>query len=186
MKKNTFIKIYEIFIKNLYLLCDYFKTCLWRESVLKLLSVRLVKTVKQLMICERKMLEINQEFSEMKIKPRILIVDDEPQIGRVLRISLVAQGYSIRVATDGISAMEIFSAWQTDLVITDLSMPAMDGLELCRKLRAESQIPIIVLTVGGKEHTRSEALAAGADEYLVKPFGINELLTRVRSLLAPL
>lgn len=131
------------------------------------------------------MSKVKRKFSEMKIEPRILIVDDEPQIRRVLRISLAAQGYKIQVATDGVSAMEIFRDWQPDLVVTDLSMPNMDGLQLCRKLRADSQIPIIALSAGGDKRYQVEAFAAGADDFITKPFGINELLARVRALLAP-
>jgi two-component system KDP operon response regulator KdpE len=75
---------------------------------------------------------------------RILVVDDEPQITRVLRTSLSSQGYDIRVANDGETALEILKDWTPDLVITDLSMPNMDGLELCQRLRAKSQLPIII------------------------------------------
>jgi two-component system, OmpR family, KDP operon response regulator KdpE len=120
----------------------------------------------------------------MKIKPRILIVDDEPQIARVLKISLAARGYNIQVASDGISALEIFGNWQPDLVITDLSMPRMDGLKLCRKLRVASRIPIIVISAESKKHIKFEALDAGADDYLTKPFDINELLNRIGTLLS--
>ena len=112
---------------------------------------------------------------------RILVVDDEPQITRVLRTSLSSQGYDIRVANDGETALEILKDWTADLVITDLSMPNMDGLELCRRLRAKSQVPIIVLSVKGEEQTKVKALDAGADDYVTKPFGINELLARVRA-----
>src|SRR6202171_5615083 len=112
---------------------------------------------------------------------RILIVDDESQIARVLRTSLKTHGYEIRVAADGISAMETMGDWHPDLVVTDLAMPNMDGIELCRKLRASSQIPIIVLSVKGEEKTKVEALDAGADDYITKPFGITELLARVRA-----
>jgi two-component system KDP operon response regulator KdpE len=114
---------------------------------------------------------------------RILIVDDESQIARVLRTSLKTHGYDIRVAGDGISAMETMGDWHPDLVVTDLAMPNMDGIELCRKLRASSQIPIIVLSVKGEEKTKVEALDAGADDYITKPFGIDELLARVRAAL---
>jgi len=111
----------------------------------------------------------------------ILVVDDEPQITRVLRTSLSTHGYDIRVANDGETALEIMKDWTPDLVITDLAMPNMDGLELCRKLRASSHIPIIVLSVRGEERTKVQALDAGADDYVTKPFGIEELLARVRA-----
>jgi two-component system, OmpR family, KDP operon response regulator KdpE len=112
---------------------------------------------------------------------RILVVDDEPQITRVLRTSLSSQNYDVRVANDGETALEIMKDWTPDLVITDLSMPNMDGLELCRRLRASTQIPIIVLSVRGEERTKVQALDAGADDYVTKPFGIEELRARVRA-----
>lgn len=112
---------------------------------------------------------------------RILVVDDEPQITRVLRTSLSSQGYDIRVANDGETALEILKDWTADLVITDLAMPHMDGLELCRRLRSRSPVPIIVLSVRGEERTKVQALDAGADDYVTKPFGIGELLARVRA-----
>jgi len=112
---------------------------------------------------------------------RILIVDDEPQITRVLRTSLDAYGYDLRVANDGQTALQIAADWPPDLMITDLSMPVMDGLELCRRFRVRSQAPIIVLSVKGEERTKVQALDAGADDYVTKPFGISELLARVRA-----
>lgn len=112
---------------------------------------------------------------------RILIVDDEPQITRVLRTSLDAHGYDLRIANDGETALQIAGDWTPDLMITDLSMPAMDGLELCRRFRQKSKAPIIVLSVKGEERTKVQALDAGADDYVTKPFGINELLARVRA-----
>jgi two-component system KDP operon response regulator KdpE len=112
---------------------------------------------------------------------RILVVDDEPQITRVLRTSLSSHGYDIRAANDGETALEIMKDWTPDLVITDLSMPNLDGLELCRRLRAGSNIPIIVLSVRGEERTKVQALDAGADDYVTKPFGMEELLARVRA-----
>ena len=111
----------------------------------------------------------------------ILVVDDEPQITRVLRTSLSTQGYDIRVANDGETALEISKDWIPDLVITDLMMPNMDGIELCRRLRTKSQVPIIVLSVKGEERTKVKALDAGADDYVTKPVGMNELLARVRA-----
>jgi two-component system, OmpR family, KDP operon response regulator KdpE len=111
----------------------------------------------------------------------ILVVDDESQITRVLRTSLSSHGYDIRVANDGETALEIMKDWTPDLVITDLSMPNMDGLELCRQLRVKTKIPIIVLSVRGEERTKVKALDAGADDYITKPFGMEELLARVRA-----
>jgi len=112
---------------------------------------------------------------------RILVVDDESQITRVLRTTLSSQGYDIRTANDGETALEIVKDWMPDMVVTDLAMPGMDGLELCRRLRATTQIPIIVLSVRGEERTKVKALDAGADDYVTKPFGMEELLARVRA-----
>lgn len=117
----------------------------------------------------------------MKDHRRILVVDDEPQITRVLRTTLSAQGYDLRVANDGETALEIMKDWTPDLIITDLSMPQMDGLELCRRVRERADMPIIVLSVRGEERTKVQALDAGADDYVTKPFGMNELLARVRA-----
>ncbi|HEY0322951.1 MAG TPA: response regulator transcription factor [Pyrinomonadaceae bacterium] len=117
----------------------------------------------------------------MNDKPRILVVDDEAQLTRVLRTGLKARGYDVRVAADGITALETFGDWHPELVITDLAMPDMDGLELCRRLRAVSQVPIIVLSAKGEERTKVMALDIGADDYVTKPFGIDELLARVRA-----
>ena len=111
----------------------------------------------------------------------ILVVDDESQITRVLRTTLSSHGYDIRVANDGETALEIMKDWSPHLVITDLTMPNMDGLELCRRLRTKTQIPIIVLSVRGEERTKVKALDAGADDYVTKPFGMEELLARVRA-----
>ena len=112
---------------------------------------------------------------------KILLVDDETQITRTLKRSLMAHRYDVRAAADGESAMDLFSDWSPDLVITDLSMPEMSGVELCRELRKKSQVPIIVLSVKGEEKSKVEALDAGADDYVTKPFGIDELLARVRA-----
>jgi two-component system, OmpR family, KDP operon response regulator KdpE len=114
---------------------------------------------------------------------RILVVDDEPQITRILRRSLAAHDFEVRTADDGETAMEAFKEFHPDLVITDLQMPEMGGLELCRTIRAISQVPIIVLSVKGEEATKVAALDAGADDYVSKPFGMDELLARVRAAL---
>ena len=119
----------------------------------------------------------------MESKPRILVVDDEPQLTRVLRRSLTTKGYDVRVAGDGDFALQTFRDWPPALVITDLAMPNLSGLDLCRRLRAISEVPIIVLSVRGEEKTKVEALDAGADDYITKPFGIDELLARIRAAL---
>lgn len=111
----------------------------------------------------------------------ILVVDDEPQITRVLRTALTAQGYEIRVANDGEMALEIMKDWAPHLIITDLSMPQLDGVQLCRRVRAVSQVPILILSVRDQERQKIEALDAGADDYVTKPFSMNELLARVRA-----
>jgi two-component system KDP operon response regulator KdpE len=114
-------------------------------------------------------------------RPHILVVDDESQITRVLRTSLSAQGYDIRIANSGEMALEIMKDWSPSLIITDLSMPSVDGIQLCRTVRASSRVPIIVLSVRDKEQQKVEALDAGADDFVTKPFGMNELLARVRA-----
>ncbi len=115
------------------------------------------------------------------VKGNILVVDDEPQITRVLKTTLSSQGYATRTAADGNEALQAMKDWMPDLVITDLRMPNMDGLALCRHIREQSQVPIIVLSVKGEEKTKVEALDAGADDYVTKPFNVNELLARVRA-----
>jgi two-component system KDP operon response regulator KdpE len=117
----------------------------------------------------------------MTNRARILVVDDEPQLTRVLRTGLTSRGYDVRAAADGLAGFEAFNDWHPDLVITDLAMPNVDGLELCRRLRAVSQVPIIVLSAKGEEKTKVAALDLGADDFVTKPFGIDELLARVRA-----
>ena len=112
---------------------------------------------------------------------KILVVDDEPQITRVLRSALASHGYEVQIAHDGISALEKMAAWPPDMVVTDLAMPRMDGIALCAEVRAHSDIPILVLSVRDQEGTKVEALDAGADDYVTKPFSIQELLARVRA-----
>jgi len=112
---------------------------------------------------------------------QILVVDDDTQIRRVLSTSLSAQGYAIRCASDGLEALQTMQGWHPDLVITDLAMPEMGGVELCQRIRNSSQVPIIVLSVREQEREKVEALDAGADDYITKPFRPNELLARVRA-----
>jgi two-component system, OmpR family, KDP operon response regulator KdpE len=115
--------------------------------------------------------------------PHVLVVDDEPQITRVLRTTLDAKGYDVRVANDGEMALEIMKDWTPNLIITDLMMPNLDGVQLCKRVRAMSDVPIIVLSVRGQERSKIEALDAGADDYITKPFGMGELQARVRAAL---
>jgi two-component system KDP operon response regulator KdpE len=122
-------------------------------------------------------------MANSEVKTNILVVDDEAQIARVLKTALSSQGYGIRTASDGEEALQLMKGWAPDLVVTDLRMPNMDGLELCRRIRTESRIPIIVLSVKGEDTIKVEALDAGADDYITKPFSINELLARVRAAL---
>ncbi|HEU5097445.1 MAG TPA: response regulator transcription factor, partial [Roseiflexaceae bacterium] len=111
---------------------------------------------------------------------RILVVDDEPQIQRLLKTSLGAHGYEIAVAGDGHQALELAASWRPDVVLLDLGLPGIDGLEVCRQIRQWSQVPIIILTVRDDEQDKVMALDLGADDYLTKPFGTNELLARIR------
>jgi two-component system, OmpR family, KDP operon response regulator KdpE len=117
----------------------------------------------------------------MAERSRILVVDDETQISRVLKTTLNSQGYEVKTASNGEAGFDAIGDWLPDLLITDLSMPGMSGIELCRAVRERSNIPIIVLSVRGEEKTKIEALDAGADDYVTKPFSVNELLARVRA-----
>lgn len=119
----------------------------------------------------------------MDDRKKVLVVDDEAQIIRVLRHILSAHGYAVRAAEDGEAALETFREWQPDLVLTDLQMPNMDGLELCTRVRKDSNVPIVVLSVRDDEKTIVKALDSGADDYVTKPFGTNELLARLRATL---
>jgi two-component system, OmpR family, KDP operon response regulator KdpE len=112
---------------------------------------------------------------------RILVIDDEGQITRVLRAALAAQGYDVRTANDPEEGLQVFRDWPPDLVITDLMMPGISGVEVCRAIRARGSTPVLVLSVREHERAKVEALDAGADDYVTKPFGIQELLARVRA-----
>jgi two-component system, OmpR family, KDP operon response regulator KdpE len=112
---------------------------------------------------------------------RILIIDDQAQITRVLRTALSAQAYDVRIANDPEEALLLFEDWSPDLIVTDLMMPGMSGIEVCRAIRKKTSTPIIVLSVRDQERSKIEALDAGADDYVTKPFSIQELLARVRA-----
>lgn len=114
---------------------------------------------------------------------RILVVDDEPQIRRVIKVILVGQGYEVVEVRSGNAALLTFREFLPDLVLLDLNMPGMTGLETCRSLRETSEVPIIFLTVRSQEDEKVEALDAGADDYVTKPFGKKELLARIRAAL---
>jgi two-component system, OmpR family, KDP operon response regulator KdpE len=113
----------------------------------------------------------------------ILVVDDEPQIRRVMRSTLSVHGYVITEATTGEDAIESVRKNHPDLVLLDVNMPGMGGIEACREIRRSSDAPIIMLTVRNAERDKVAALDAGADDYVVKPFGIEELLARIRAAL---
>jgi two-component system KDP operon response regulator KdpE len=112
--------------------------------------------------------------------PRILVADDESQLRRAVRRSLEGHGYAVREAEDGSSSLRELAAFKPDVVLLDLVMPDMSGVDVCRELRKASQVPVIVLSVVGEERRKVEALDAGADDYLTKPFGMDELLARIR------
>ncbi len=113
----------------------------------------------------------------------ILVVDDEPQIRRVLRSTLTTQGYVITEAKTGEEALESLRKERPDLILLDMNMPGMGGVETCREIRRALDAPIIMLTVRNAERDKVAALDAGADDYVVKPFGIEELLARIRAAL---
>ncbi|ADV85004.1 response regulator transcription factor [Terriglobus saanensis] len=111
---------------------------------------------------------------------RILVVDDERQITRMLRTSLQSSGYDVSIASDGLEGFERFKADQPDLIVTDLAMPEMNGLELTQAVRRMATTPIIVLSVRDTDTMKITALDEGADDYLTKPFSMPELLARIR------
>jgi|SRR6185437_1563822 len=112
---------------------------------------------------------------------RVLIVDDEPQILRALRINLLARQYEVVTARDGTEALRLVSAERPDLVVLDLGLPDVDGVEVIRKLRSWSPVPIVVLSGRADSKEKVDALDAGADDYVTKPFSVEELLARVRA-----
>jgi two-component system KDP operon response regulator KdpE len=114
---------------------------------------------------------------------RILIVDDDPAILKFLRANLKAGSYETLAAVDGAEALQVFERESPDLVLLDITMPKMDGFDVCRRLREWSKIPIIMLSARGDEMDKVKCLDLGADDYLTKPFGVDELLARVRAVL---
>jgi two-component system, OmpR family, KDP operon response regulator KdpE len=116
-------------------------------------------------------------------KPVVLVVDDEPQILRVMRASLPVRGYEVITASSGEEALTQLRKHVADVVILDLVMPEMSGLEVCRRIREFSSVPIIVLSAKGSEGDKVAALDLGADDYVTKPFGMDELMARVRAVL---
>ncbi|HMG33611.1 MAG TPA: response regulator transcription factor [Blastocatellia bacterium] len=119
----------------------------------------------------------------IKEKPVVLVVDDEPQILRVLRASLSARGYEVRTAPGGKEALDEIRKQPPDIVILDLGMPEMNGTEVCQRVREFSEVPIVVLSAKGAEKDKIAALDAGADDYVTKPFSLDELLARMRAVL---
>lgn len=113
----------------------------------------------------------------------ILIVDDEPQIRRVMLTTLASHGYSVVEAASGEEALEKIRTERPDLIILDVNMPGMSGLETCAEIRTSSDVPIIMLTIRNSERDKVQALDAGADDYVVKPFGVQELMARIRAAL---
>jgi len=113
----------------------------------------------------------------------ILVVDDDPQIRRVLRATLSSNGYDVVEAKDGQEAIEMVIRERPDLILLDVNMPGMSGLEACSKIRLSFEGPIIMVTVRNSEHDKVVALDSGADDYVVKPFAIGELLARIRAAL---
>lgn len=117
------------------------------------------------------------------MKTRVLVVDDEPQILRALNAGLRANGYDAVLAADGDEALTVAATNPPDVIVLDLGMPGIDGIEVIRQLRAWSDVPVIVLSVHAEERDKVQALDAGADDYLTKPFGMDELLARIRAAL---
>jgi DNA-binding response OmpR family regulator len=119
----------------------------------------------------------------MSGRPRVLVVEDDTDIAGVLRRSLDKEGYDVRVAGDGESALDQAGVFSPDAVVLDLGLPKLDGVEVCRRLRTDGDVPILILTARDALEARVEGLDAGADDYLVKPFEREELLARMRALL---
>jgi DNA-binding response OmpR family regulator len=124
-----------------------------------------------------------EPMAEYERSPRVLVVEDDEAIAQILQRSLRLEGYDVKIASNGISALEEAHAFLPDLVILDLGLPGMDGIEVARRLRETDDVPILVLTARDAVEARVEGLDSGADDYLVKPFERQELLARLRALL---
>jgi two-component system response regulator MprA len=122
-------------------------------------------------------------MAEFERPPRVLVVEDDEAIAQVLQRSLRMEGYDVRIADDGIVALDVAHAFLPDLVILDLGLPRMDGIDVAKTMRETDDVPILVLTARDAVESRVEGLDAGADDYLVKPFERQELLARLRALL---
>jgi two-component system, OmpR family, response regulator MprA len=114
---------------------------------------------------------------------RVLVVEDDTDIADVLRRSLRNEGYEVRTSADGVEALDVAAGFIPDLVVLDLGLPRLDGVEVCRQLRADGDVPILMLTARAQTEDRVTGLDSGADDYLVKPFERQELLARIRALL---
>jgi two-component system KDP operon response regulator KdpE len=114
------------------------------------------------------------------MKPRVLVIDDEAQLRRAVTRSLEGHGYQVREAEDGAAALSAFEVFKPDVVLLDMMLPDMSGVQVCRELRRKHRTPIIILSVIGEERMKVAALDEGADDYLTKPFGMDELLARIR------
>jgi DNA-binding response OmpR family regulator len=115
--------------------------------------------------------------------PRVLVVEDEPMVAEVVERYLRRDGFDVKGVGDGVEAMKAFQTWLPDLVVLDIMLPGIDGMEVCRRIRAASDVPIIILTARGEEPDRLLGLGLGADDYIVKPFSPRELAARVRTVL---
>jgi two-component system, OmpR family, response regulator MprA len=122
-------------------------------------------------------------MSAMSGRPRVLVVEDDVDIAGVLRRSLDKEGYEVRIAADGEAALGEAGVFEPDAVVLDLGLPKLDGVEVCRRLREDGDVPILILTARDALDSRVEGLDSGADDYLVKPFDRDELLARMRALL---
>ena len=126
----------------------------------------------------------NTDISEREaMGTRILVVDDERMVTEVVERYLAREGYEVRLAAEGNEALSIAHEWSPDLIVLDLMLPGVDGLEVCRRLRANAHLPIIMLTARGEESDRIVGLEMGADDYIVKPFSPRELVARIKAVL---